>query len=92
MHRDVKPANIMLNWDLPSFEGYQRLDDFSKALNLNQSCLQVKLGDFGFSRFVTPTQFASSCLGSPVYMAPEVLKASCGCEESTNVRAAQLKA
>ena len=54
IHRDVKPANIMMYWNLPNFEDYKVLDDFSKALNLNQGCLDVKLGDFGFARFVSP--------------------------------------
>jgi hypothetical protein len=44
----------MMQWNLPNIEDYKVLDDFSKALNLNQGCLDVKLGDFGFARFVTP--------------------------------------
>jgi len=59
---------------------------------LNKSSLEIKLGDFGFARFVTPLHQVSSCLGSPVYMAPEVLKASCTCDESTNARAAVINA
>jgi hypothetical protein len=44
----------MMYWNLPNFEDYKVLDDFSKALNLSQGCLDVKLGDFGFARFVSP--------------------------------------
>ncbi|GAN10033.1 hypothetical protein MAM1_0314c09567 [Mucor ambiguus] len=34
----------------------------------------VKLGDFGFAKALPKTSLAMSVLGSPIYMAPEVLK------------------
>lgn len=34
----------------------------------------VKLGDFGFAKMLPKTSLAMSVLGSPIYMAPEVLK------------------
>lgn len=36
---------------------------------------QIKLGDFGFCKSLeTTTDMAATMLGSPIYMAPEVLK------------------
>lgn len=43
----------MINWKLGSFQtAYNKMEDFQKALNLQPSSLQIKLADFGFSRFV----------------------------------------
>lgn len=36
--------------------------------------LFLKLGDFGFARFVDPADLAETLCGSPLYMAPEILK------------------
>lgn len=34
----------------------------------------LKLGDFGFARFVDPKDMAETLCGSPLYMAPEILR------------------
>lgn len=34
----------------------------------------LKLGDFGFARFVDPADLAETLCGSPLYMAPEILR------------------
>jgi len=34
----------------------------------------LKLGDFGFARFVDPADMAATLCGSPLYMAPEILR------------------
>lgn len=34
----------------------------------------AKLGDFGFCKSLVNTDMTSTMLGSPIYMAPEVLK------------------
>ena len=52
MHRDVKPANLLLNEDA--------------------SC--VKLADFGFAKLLVDSSMTSTWLGTPLYMAPEVLR------------------
>ncbi len=36
--------------------------------------LILKLGDFGFARFVDPADMAETLCGSPLYMAPEILR------------------
>ncbi|CEP08944.1 hypothetical protein [Parasitella parasitica] len=59
IHRDIKPKNIFLV--PPSAASASKVPD-------------VKLGDFGFAKMLPKTSLAMSVLGSPIYMAPEVLK------------------
>jgi len=35
---------------------------------------QLRIGDFGISRMLESTAFAESCVGTPAYMAPEVMQ------------------
>ena len=59
VHRDLKPENLLLT--KPDESGRPR----------------VKLSDFGFARYVTHDDWNSSmstALGTPLYMAPEVIK------------------
>ncbi len=44
----------MLQWNIPNYTDFTRLDDFSKALHLDPTCLEIKVGDFGFTRFLDP--------------------------------------
>lgn len=37
-------------------------------------CLEIKVADFGFSCIFNPKEKLNLCLGSPLYMAPEVVK------------------
>jgi hypothetical protein len=46
----------MLNWKVSNLAQFTCLDDFQKAMNIMPNCLEVKLADFGFARFVSPTQ------------------------------------
>jgi len=65
-HRDIKPENFMLE---------------AKAENLDGSPFQggeVKMIDFGFSKMFQGTEEMHQCLGSPYYVAPEVIDASQG--------------
>lgn len=55
MHRDMKPANMLLT-------------DFSSG-----GVPDVKLSDFGFARHYENGVLMNSKVGSPLYMAPEVL-------------------
>ncbi|KAK4510631.1 uncharacterized protein ATC70_005062 [Mucor velutinosus] len=59
IHRDIKPKNIFLV-----------TPPTTSAINVPD----VKLGDFGFAKALPKTSLAMSVLGSPIYMAPEVLK------------------
>ena len=63
IHRDVKLANILLN--------YENEED-KKNLNLMKA--QVKIIDFGFSCFVGPNGLKYTTLGTPLNMDPILLR------------------
>ena len=56
-HRDIKPENILLAPEETSAPGK----------------LNLKLTDFGFACFYRPERGLSQVLGSPLYMAPEIV-------------------
>ena len=59
IHRDLKPENVMLR-NSPDANGKNK--PF------------IKIIDFGMSKALSPGRNAQSCLGTPGYMAPEVLE------------------
>ncbi|KAG6038913.1 Serine/threonine-protein kinase [Claviceps citrina] len=79
VHRDVKPQNLLL---LPA----QAFRDESKLpiMSASQDSLipvaglaslpMLKLADFGFARVLPATSLADTLCGSPLYMAPEILR------------------
>lgn len=81
VHRDVKPQNLLL---LPSpdyREGHKSTrpiltgsqDSLIPAAGLT-SLPMLKLADFGFARVLPSTTLAETLCGSPLYMAPEILR------------------
>ncbi|KAI1467119.1 Serine/threonine-protein kinase ATG1 [Daldinia caldariorum] len=80
VHRDIKPQNLLL---LPSPQYREsnsgRLilsasdDSLIPAVGL-QSLPMLKLADFGFARVLPATSLAETLCGSPLYMAPEILR------------------
>lgn len=34
----------------------------------------IKIGDFGISKVLESTMFATTCVGTPAYMAPEIIR------------------
>lgn len=40
---------------------------------MRTSDITLKIGDFGIGRYLGPNEFATSFIGSPRYMAPEVV-------------------
>lgn len=79
VHRDVKPQNLLL---LPSPE-YRKIHP-RDILEASQDSLipiagllslpMLKLADFGFARVLPSTSLADTLCGSPLYMAPEILR------------------
>lgn len=66
MHRDIKPANILLR----SRDGQT---NHRLSANANVQNYEVKLADFGLSRTLGPESMATVGVGTPGYIAPEVL-------------------
>jgi serine/threonine-protein kinase ULK/ATG1 len=81
IHRDVKPQNLLL---LPSPQ-YREANKVAKQiLSASHDSLtpatglpslpMLKLADFGFARVLPSTSLAETLCGSPLYMAPEILR------------------
>lgn len=69
VHRDIKPQNLLLCPPMHSKA------DFEAARYVGLWELPVlKIADFGFARFLPSTSMAETLCGSPLYMAPEILR------------------
>lgn len=81
IHRDIKPQNLLLN-PAPSYMAKQRPEDVPLAASEHslvspvgvQSLPMLKVADFGFARHLPSTSMAETLCGSPLYMAPEILR------------------
>lgn len=81
IHRDVKPQNLLL---LPSVDFREKNSQVPQILSASQDSLipavglrslpMLKLADFGFARVLPSTSLAETLCGSPLYMAPEILR------------------
>jgi serine/threonine-protein kinase ULK/ATG1 len=66
MHRDVKPQNLLLKPPL--------LDASPQSVVGLPDLPVLKLADFGFARYLQAASMAETLCGSPLYMAPEILR------------------
>ncbi|KAF8622403.1 hypothetical protein AX15_007055 [Amanita polypyramis BW_CC] len=64
IHRDIKPQNLLLN---PA-----STDELARGHPLGVPML--KIADFGFARSLPNAMMAETLCGSPLYMAPEILR------------------
>lgn len=81
VHRDVKPQNLLL---LPSVQYREGNGEARPVLSASRDSLipvvgleslpMLKLADFGFARVLPATSMAETLCGSPLYMAPEILR------------------
>lgn len=81
VHRDVKPQNLLL---LPSPQFRAANKTVKQILSASHDSLipvaglpslpMLKLADFGFARVLPSTSLAETLCGSPLYMAPEILR------------------
>lgn len=81
VHRDVKPQNLLL---LPSPQFREASKTMKHVLSASHDSMipvaglatlpMLKLADFGFARVLPSTSLAETLCGSPLYMAPEILR------------------
>ena len=85
VHRDLKPANILLHFpDLTEVEKSSpdfTLANYIKGISLiagedgtPAANVVVKIADCGLSKQLQVGQVTQTCVGSPNYMAPEILE------------------
>ncbi|MCJ1400615.1 Serine/threonine-protein kinase [Xylographa trunciseda] len=81
IHRDVKPQNLLII-PSPLYHSKARPESVPYVPNENslipvagvESLPMLKLADFGFARSLPSTSLAETLCGSPLYMAPEILR------------------
>ncbi|KAJ5669179.1 Serine/threonine-protein kinase atg1 [Penicillium macrosclerotiorum] len=81
IHRDIKPQNLLLCPAPTTYRaGRSRIiplkgseNSYDPATGL-ESLPMLKIADFGFARSLPSTSLAETLCGSPLYMAPEILR------------------
>ncbi|OCK79070.1 kinase-like protein [Lepidopterella palustris CBS 459.81] len=82
IHRDLKPQNLLLNPSSLYYAKNGTTDAMPLAADENslipaagiESLPMLKIADFGFARLLPQTSLAETLCGSPLYMAPEILR------------------
>lgn len=81
IHRDIKPQNLLLCPSPSSYRAgmgqvvpFKGSDDAFTPLAGLETLPMLKIADFGFARSLPSTSLAETLCGSPLYMAPEILR------------------
>ncbi|CAI2362776.1 unnamed protein product [Moneuplotes crassus] len=72
MHRDLKLPNIMVNFPQKTSSEVTPAE-YIKEFNYKNDEMEIIIGDLGFAKSLNDTEIATSWLGTPVNMAPEIL-------------------
>jgi serine/threonine-protein kinase ULK/ATG1 len=81
LHRDIKPQNLLLVPSRPWRDAHKTVrqplmtdENVSESASGIDSLPLLKIADFGFARYLSSIQLADTLCGSPLYMAPEILR------------------